>query len=148
MLSLRSQVKVLLVAYVALSPLWGPAAEAAFHLERAEDVGAIRSHRIVATPVAPPKQVSAHPAFRKPAPRTVVAASLPPAHVIACESKGSYTAENPVSTASGRYQIVDGTWNGYGGYSHASHAPPHVQDAKAAELWDGGRGASHWRQCL
>lgn len=91
-------------------------------------------------PLATGRATVTHPA---PASRMAI-----PAHIVNCESGGSYTAENPTSTASGRYQIVDGTWNGYGGYSHASHAPPHVQDAKAAELWDGGRGASHWAQCL
>lgn len=71
-----------------------------------------------------------------------------PASIIECESGGSYTAENPTSTASGKYQIVDGTWDGYGGYSHASDAPPHVQDARAAQIWNGGKGKNHWRQCL
>lgn len=71
---------------------------------------------------------------------------LPP--VSDCESGGDYTAENPKSTASGRWQIVDDTWNGYRGYSHASDAPPEVQDDKAAELWAGGAGASHWEACL
>jgi muramidase (phage lysozyme) len=60
------------------------------------------------------------------------------------ESGGDYKAENPTSTASGKYQFVDGTWNGYGGYSHASDAPPEVQDAKACEVWADGAGASNW----
>lgn len=47
---------------------------------------------------------------------------------------GDYTAENAHATASGAYQIVDGTWDGYGGYSHAADAPPEIQDAKAAEM--------------
>lgn len=91
--------------------------------------------------------------YRKYAPKPVsepVAPSggLPPWSVIHCESKGSYTAENPISTASGRYQIVDGTWDGYGGYQHASDAPPSVQDARAREIWANGAGKSHWRECL
>lgn len=68
--------------------------------------------------------------------------------VAQCESGGNYRAKNPRSTASGKYQILDSTWNGYGGYRRAMDAPPAVQDAKAKELWAGGRGANHWRACL
>lgn len=71
-----------------------------------------------------------------------------PTYIVMCESGGNYDAENPTSTASGAYQIVDGSWAGYGGYSHASDAPPAVQDAKAALMWANGAGASHWAACL
>ena len=50
------------------------------------------------------------------------------------ESGGNYQAQARGSTASGAYQFIDGTWNGYGGYSRAADAPPEVQDAKAAEM--------------
>lgn len=66
-----------------------------------------------------------------------------------CESGGDYRAENPRSTASGAWQILDGTWHRYGGYRHASHAPRDLQDAKALALY-ADRGTSPWnasRRC-
>lgn len=71
-----------------------------------------------------------------------------PTYIVMCESGGDYLAENAISSASGAYQIIDSSWAGYGGYYHASDAPPSVQDAKAALMWAGGAGASHWAQCL
>jgi hypothetical protein len=49
------------------------------------------------------------------------------------ESGGNYQAKAARSSASGAYQFLDSTWNGYGGYTHAADAPPAIQDAKAAE---------------
>ena len=70
-----------------------------------------------------------------------------------CESGGDYKAEHGgdrggYSTASGAYQILDSTWAGFGGYSHAADAPPAVQDEKARQLWNGGAGKNHWKACL
>lgn len=72
----------------------------------------------------------------------------PPEYVKQCESGGDYGAVNRSSGAGGAWQILPSTWAGYGGYARAEDAPPEVQDAKAAELWAGGRGASHWEACL
>lgn len=73
--------------------------------------------------------------------------ALPPCYVMMRESGGSLTAQNPTSTASGKWQFLDSTWAGYGGYSRAMYAPESVQDAKAAALWAGGAGCSHWSAC-
>lgn len=71
-----------------------------------------------------------------------------------CESgdgHGSYDyrAENPSSTASGAWQIIDGTWGGYGGYHHASSAPRDVQDARAMQIYreSGTRPWNASRRC-
>lgn len=61
-----------------------------------------------------------------------------------CESGGDYQAENPTSTASGKYQVLDSTWNGYGGYERASDAPPEVQEAWAREAY-ARAGTAPWR---
>lgn len=85
-------------------------------------------------------------AARSRAPRSAAA-------ILACENRtGDYRAENPTSTASGRYQFVDGTFRATkaaqaGGWTHAADAPPEVQDAAFAEVWDDGRGSHHWREC-
>jgi hypothetical protein len=55
------------------------------------------------------------------------------ATIRAIESGGDYTAASRSSSASGAYQFIDSSWGGYGGYTRALHAPPPVQDAKAAE---------------
>lgn len=50
------------------------------------------------------------------------------------ESGDNYLATNRGSSASGAYQIIDSTWDGYGGYGRAVDAPPDTQDAKATEM--------------
>jgi hypothetical protein len=79
-----------------------------------------------------------------------IAANMPcaiPAYICTRESGMNINAKNPSSTASGKYQFLDTTWNGYGGYTHASDAPESVQDQKAQEVWNNGAGAGNWACC-
>lgn len=73
---------------------------------------------------------------------------LPTCRVLACESGGNPTADNPNSSASGLWQFLDSTWAGYGGYDRAKYAPASVQNELAAAIWNGGSGQSHWAACL
>jgi len=58
---------------------------------------------------------------------------LPPCWIMMRESRGNIRAMNP-SGAAGKWQIMPGTWNGYGGYHSAADAPEWVQDAKARTM--------------
>lgn len=44
--------------------------------------------------------------------------------------KNPYLAQSSTTSASGKYQYVDGSWAGFGGYAKASLAPPAVQEQK------------------
>lgn len=69
-----------------------------------------------------------------------------PSHIINRESGGDYHAVNCSSTASGKYQVLDSTWDNFGGYSRAVDAPPEIQDewarlareAAGCRPWGGG----------
>lgn len=96
----------------------------------------------------------AAPTTQAPAPAPVAeqgtgrcGGDLPPCYVMMRESGGNIRAQNPSSTASGKWQFLDSTWAGYGGYAKARYAPESVQDAKARLLWAGGAGCSHWSAC-
>lgn len=66
------------------------------------------------------------------------------------DTSGSYSAQNPTSSASGAYQFIDGTWRtvsvraGHPGYSRAIHAPAWVQDAVAYHTVYSQNGKFHW----
>ena len=61
-----------------------------------------------------------------------------------CESGGDYNNDrNTQSTASGKYQVLNGTWDGYAGYARAVDAPPEVQEAWAREAF-AARGVQPW----
>lgn len=60
------------------------------------------------------------------------------------ESGNNYASPTrPGHFASGAYQFMHDTWNGYGGYSDAYLAPPAVQDAKAREYLAGAQSLSN-----
>ena len=62
--------------------------------------------------------------------------------VLMCESQGNPKAQNPVSTASGGFQFVDGTWRSVRSYANASEharakdATPQQQTIAAKRLRD------------
>lgn len=49
-----------------------------------------------------------------------------------------------VSSASGLYQFVRGTWNNFGGFVNAADAPVSVQLEKTKLTWANGAGRGHW----
>jgi hypothetical protein len=69
-----------------------------------------------------------------------------PGHVIYRESKCNPMAVNSRSGAAGKYQVLESTWAGYGGYATADQAPEDVQDAWAAEAY-AAAGCRPWGGC-
>jgi septal ring factor EnvC (AmiA/AmiB activator) len=64
--------------------------------------------------------------------------------IVQCESGGQNLPPNSAG-ASGYYQFMPATWKGLGGTGpHAYLRPKAEQDALAARLWAGGRGAHNW----
>lgn len=105
-------------------------------------------------------------ALHAPYPHGLCGGDLPPCRVLHRESKGDIriwngecyapfgwrgaTAPNcprAQSSASGKWQAIRGSWGGYGGYVNAADAPERVQDDRARQLWNHGRGCSHWAAC-
>ena len=82
---------------------------------------------VTTIPPAPPPE---------PAPRNVQALPSQIANILATirylESRGDYSAPPNKGQASGAYQFIESTWDGYGGYPHAYLAPPQIQDERAA----------------
>ena len=64
--------------------------------------------------------------------------------IVQCESGGQNLPPNSAG-ASGYYQFMPATWKALGGIGpHAYLRPKAEQDALAAKLWNGGRGAHNW----
>lgn len=96
-----------------------------------------RNTAVLALALAPLAAVS--PAHADEMPAAVPAAVSAPTGILdaiaECESRGSYTAQNPSSSASGKYQFLDSTWKAMGGSTaRAKDASPAEQDRLAAKL--------------
>jgi nucleoid-associated protein YgaU len=65
---------------------------------------------------------------------TVTASASTLDEIARCESGGNIRAQNPSSTASGKYQFLDTTWRALGGVGRAKDASEAVQDAMAVKL--------------
>ncbi len=80
---------------------------------------------------------------------------LPPCYVLQRESKGNPVAQNPYSSASGLWQMINSTANSaaHGIDRHDLVGRPaktwtvDEQNNAARWLWDYGNGCSHWRAC-
>ncbi len=100
-----------------------------------------------------------HPAHHYPCPvdttaaprrtATTAAASAasaqgaPPDYIAQCESGGDPRAINP-NGHYGKWQFSQSTWESVGGTGRPDQASEAEQDKRAAILWNGGKGASHW----
>ena len=136
-----------------------PAVTGSREAEEREAAGVLRPEQPPTPPETHPtpavEQEGTLPPPPAPAPRPQTApppqptaAQVPPVlHRIAeCESGGDWTAENPRSTASGKWQFLDSTWRSQeasGDYRRAKHAPPHIQRAAAIELYEAA-GTRPW----
>lgn len=131
-------------------------AEAAAEAEEAARTARAASARLVVAsrpPVTVPVRVTPTTVYEPPSPqsRTVRQGNTPPDYVLQCESGGNYGAINP-NGHYGAWQFSRATWNGTARSAGRSdlvgvrpdRASPADQDAMAAALYDGGRGASHW----
>lgn len=119
---------------------------------QAAEAAAAAAAKAKADAAAAAAAAAARAAAPKPAPSAGPATGrcggdLPPCYIMQRESGGSITARNPRSSASGKWQFLDSTWAGFGGYARAYLAPESVQDAKARQLWAGGAGCGHWSAC-
>lgn len=57
---------------------------------------------------------------------------------------GGPLAQNSISTASGLFQFVNGTWHGHAGVGRARLATPTQQWERFFQVWNDGHGKSHW----
>lgn len=80
--------------------------------------------------------------FQRETPQRGSGGGFPGDCIAAHESGGNYSAQNPTSSASGKYQVLDSTWDGYAGYASSKDAPPAIQEQYARELWS--KNPSAW----
>lgn len=97
---------------------------------------------------APPTDATAEPQVEEPPDTGSCGGDLPPCWVRERESGGDYRAVNRRGCGGrgcfGAWQFDPRTWNNFMGFADPRDAPPSVQDAKAREVWNNGRGCSQW----
>jgi uncharacterized protein YabE (DUF348 family) len=104
-------------------------------LRNGKEVGRRKIQEVIAQP--PVKQIVAR------GPQGSFGQAL--ARLRSCEAGGNYRI-NTGNGYYGAYQFNVSTWNGYGGYTIPSDAPPAIQDQKATETYK-ARGWSPWPAC-
>lgn len=136
-----------LVAAVTLATVFGLAIASSPASAVDEPTGTTVPSATVAPTTAPPPTAPTVPTTA-PAPAPPPTAPPAPAakhvkvvrgqiaHILATiryvESRGNYGAPPNRGNASGAYQFIASTWDGFGGYPHAYLAPPEIQDERAA----------------
>jgi resuscitation-promoting factor RpfB len=104
-------------------------------LRNGKEVGRKKIQEVIASPAV--KQIVAR------GPQGSFGQAL--AKLRSCEAGGNYKI-NTGNGYYGAYQFNVSTWNGYGGYTYPSDAPPAIQDQKATETYK-GRGWQPWPGC-
>ena len=109
-----------------------------------------KAHGLEADGVAGPETLEALGLVSAPSDRSLDAASLDPATVLAkiaeCESGGDITAVSADGRYHGKYQFSIATWERLGGTGKPEEAPENVQDTYAAALY-AEQGLKPWPAC-
>lgn len=106
-------ISILIVVFVILAVLWPLIAhavtgdEVGFYNSPTEHTALVAPRQSPIAPELPPKRVSGSKSYSGDTNSVL-------GRIAACESMGNLYARNPRSSAKGKYQFLDGSWNYYG----------------------------------